>query len=91
MKYSKKLNQILAFTGWTRDKLADLIDVANGTLGSWVNGKTSPKGGHAELVDDIYDKIVAPYICELEAKADAVEKEILKQKIQDLPSNNICK
>lgn len=90
MKYNKKVKQILAFSGWTLDKLADLLDVSNSTMSSWSNDNSEPKGKHAEKLDAVFDKLVAPYICELEAKADEIEKEILQQKIKDLPNDNIC-
>jgi len=90
MKYSKKLVQVLAFTGWSQDHLADLLGVSNNTFNSWVNGNSLPHQRNAGLIDEIYDKIVAPYICELERKADEVEKEILRQKIVDLPKDNVC-
>jgi len=90
MKYNKKLEQILAFTGWSRDHFADLLDVSNNSFNSWINGHSEPRDKNKTTIDNIYDKIVVPYVCELEQKADEVEKEILKQKIKNLPDDNIC-
>lgn len=90
MKYNTKLYKVLVFTGWTQDKLADLMGISTPTVNSWVNSKSEPHNKHAEFIDEIYNQIVAPYICELEAKADEVEKKILKKQIEDLPDNNIC-
>ncbi|MDR1032625.1 MAG: hypothetical protein LBL84_01285 [Candidatus Nomurabacteria bacterium] len=59
-------------------------------MNSWVNGKSGPRQKHAELIDDIYNRLVAPYICELEWKADEVEKKTLQRKIKDLPNDNVC-
>lgn len=90
MKYSKKLVQVLVYTNWSQDKLADLLDVSNNTLNSWVKGKSEPRQKHAELIDDIYCDIVVPYICELEELADKVEKSILRRKIKNLKNDNTC-
>lgn len=91
MKYEEKINKILAFSGWTKDHLADLIDVSNGTLGSWSHGNTEPKGEHAALIDTIFAKLVEPYLCELEKRSDAIEKTILQAKIKHLPDNDLCR
>lgn len=85
-----KVTRILAFSGWTQDKLADLLDVSNVIVNKWVRGKAIPKGERAEKVNKLFDELVAPYVCELEKKADAVEKEILERKIEHLADNNIC-
>ena len=77
MNYSKKLVQILAFTGWSQDKLADLLEVSNNTLSSWVNGKSQSRE-KVGVIEEIYDEVVAPYICEIEQKADEMEKKILR-------------
>jgi transcriptional regulator with XRE-family HTH domain len=90
MKYTTKLYKVLAFTGWTQDHLADLLGISTPTMNSWINGKSQPRQKHAELINDIYNHLVAPYICELEQKADKIEKRILKQKIKDLPNDNVC-
>ena len=90
MKYSEKINKILAFSGWTKDHLADLTDVANGTLSSWARGDTEPKGEHAELIDMIFSKLVEPFLCDLEKRSDRIEKTILQAKIRDLPNDNMC-
>jgi transcriptional regulator with XRE-family HTH domain len=89
-KYTTKLVQVLAFTNWTQDHLADLLNVSNNTLNAWVNGRSEPHSAHAELVDKIWREIVEPYLCELETKADEVERAILRRKIRDLPKDNMC-
>ena len=91
MKYNEKINKILAFSGWTKDHLADLIEVTNNTLGNWARGDSAPKDEHAALIDTIFDKLVAPFLCDLEKRSDAIEKTILQAKIRDLPNDNICK
>jgi transcriptional regulator with XRE-family HTH domain len=91
MKYTTKLYKVLAFTGWTQDHLADLLGISTPTMNSWVNDKSEPRKHHAEMVDEIYNHMVGPYICELEQKADEIEKKILRRKIRDLPEDNVCK
>jgi transcriptional regulator with XRE-family HTH domain len=90
MKYTTKLYKVLAFTGWTQDHLADLLDISTPTINSWVNGKSEPRQNHAAMIDEIYDHLVTPYVCELEQKADEIERKILRQKIRDLPNDNAC-
>jgi DNA-binding XRE family transcriptional regulator len=90
MKYSKKLYKVLAFANWTQDHLADLLDVSTPTMNSWVNGKSEPQPKHAAVIDQIYTEIVEPVQCDLECRADAVEKKLLRCKIKDLPKNNVC-
>lgn len=91
MRYRDKLVQVLAFGGWTQDRLADLFGVSNNTVNSWVNGVFEPKDGNAKMIDEIYDELVAPYTCELEAKADKIAARLMRRQIGELPENNICK
>ena len=41
---SNKAIKILAFSGWTQDKLADLVDVSNVIVNKWARCKAQPKG-----------------------------------------------
>jgi transcriptional regulator with XRE-family HTH domain len=90
MRYNTKLYKVLAFTGWAQDHLADLLDISTPTINAWVNGKSEPHKKHQATIDNIYEQMVAPYVCELEQKADEIEKEILQQKIKDLAKDNTC-
>jgi transcriptional regulator with XRE-family HTH domain len=90
-KYPAKLIQVLAFANWTQDHLADLLNVSNNTLNGWVNGRTEPRSAHAELIDEIWGEIVEPYVCELETRADEIEKRLLKERIKHLPDDDVCK
>jgi transcriptional regulator with XRE-family HTH domain len=90
MKYSTKLYKVLAFTGWTQDHLADLLNISTPTINAWVNGKSEPRHEHATMIDEVYDNLVVPYICELEQKADKIEKKLLSRQIKNLPNNNVC-
>lgn len=90
MKSSKKLYKVLAFSDWTQDRLADLMGVSTPSVNSWANGKSEPKGRHAEMIDEIYAKLVEPYLCELEKKADELAEKLLKRQLTDLPEDNSC-
>ena len=90
MKYDKKLGQVFAFSGWSRDRLSDLIGVSNNTMDSWVNGKSEPKGKNAELIDEIYAELVEPYVCELEKKADEIAARLLRRHVRKLLEDNVC-
>lgn len=90
MKSNEKLYKVLVFAGWTQDKLADYMGVATTTVNSWANERSEPKGEHAELIDELYADLVAPYVCELEQKADRWAKRLLRQQIRELPEDNVC-
>ena len=91
MKYDKKLYKVLAFSGWTQDRLADLLGVSTPTMNSWANGKSEPREEHAKAIDKLYKQLVEPYVCELEAKTDEIAKKLLKKQIRKLPEDNVCK
>jgi len=91
MKYSKKLTQILAFSGWTRSRLAQLMGVSNFAIIRWTKGRRIPRGEHAAMIDYLYAELVEPYICYLEIKADDLAEKFLKKQIAKLPDDNFCK
>lgn len=91
MDTSKKLTKILAFTGWTQDKMSDLMDINYSTFRSWVKGDNEPREKQAKEIDRIYEEMVEPYVCELEKKADDLERRILRRKIRNLSDDNTCK
>lgn len=91
MKYGRKLVQVLAFSGWTQDRLADLLGVSTNALNSWVNGRSEPHEAHAVVIDELYAGLVEPYVCELEQKADALAAKLLRRQIRDLGNDDVCK
>jgi transcriptional regulator with XRE-family HTH domain len=91
LTYKRKLARILGISDWSRDKLADLLEISNNTLNAWLAGKSEPKLAHAGRVDKIYDELIVPLLCEIDDKADAVEKRLLSERIKRLPDDNICK
>jgi transcriptional regulator with XRE-family HTH domain len=90
ISYKQKLIRILGVSGWSRDKLADLLGVSNNSLGAWVRGGSAPHAGHAGRVDGVYEELVGSLICKIEARADKVEKRLLSERIEHLPDNNAC-
>lgn len=90
MRYDKKVYKLFAFSGWTQDKLADLMGVSTPAVNSWINGKKEPKGANAEMIDWLYAELVEPYVCELEAKADKIAAKLLKKQIGELKDDNVC-
>lgn len=91
MTYTAKLYKVLAFSGWTQDRLADLLEVSTPTINSWVNGKSEPHDEHAKAIDEIHAKLVEPYVCELEQKADELAAKLLKRQIRGLGDDNVCR
>jgi transcriptional regulator with XRE-family HTH domain len=91
LTYKRKLARILGISDWSRDKLADLLEISNNTLDGWLNGRSEPKPTHAGKIDRVYDELVLPLLCEIEQIADKVEKRLLSERIKHLPDNNICK
>jgi transcriptional regulator with XRE-family HTH domain len=87
----QKLLRILGISGWSRDKLADLLQVSNNSLNSWVRGTATPHTTHCGKIDEIYNELVTPLFCEIETLADQVEKRLLKDRIKHLPDDNLCK
>jgi transcriptional regulator with XRE-family HTH domain len=87
----QKLTRILGISNWSRDKLADLLQVSNNSLNSWLSGTSQPHATHTANIDQIYAELVAPLLCEIETLADKVEKSLLKDRINHLPDDNVCK
>jgi transcriptional regulator with XRE-family HTH domain len=87
----QKLNRILGISNWSRDKLADLLQVSNNSLNSWLRGDSQPHATHSAKISEIYKALVEPLLCEIETIADKVEKSLLAARIKNLPADNICK
>jgi len=84
-EYAQKLRKILVFSGWTQDHLADLLGVSNFTLNKWAKSKRQPTlGQHAERIEYIYERLVAPNEARLAEAADQVEKSILREHMRHL-------
>ncbi|MCL2095053.1 helix-turn-helix domain-containing protein [Candidatus Saccharibacteria bacterium] len=91
LSYAEKLQKILVVAGWTQDYLADLMKVSTPTMNSWVNGRSEPRNAGAEMIDEAYDEIVRPTVCEAEERVDSFAKMMLKRHIRQLPDDNVCK
>jgi transcriptional regulator with XRE-family HTH domain len=91
MVTKQKINRIMGMTGWTREKLARLMGVSGRSIWAWSKGQAVRLPEHAERLDWLYGELVEPFVCEIEARADAVEKKLLQDKIKNLADDNICK
>jgi transcriptional regulator with XRE-family HTH domain len=87
MNTKQKLTRLLGVTGWSQDKLADLLQVSNNTLSAWVKGKAEPHARHTALIDKIFAdlSVILPAI---DRVADEVEKDLLQTRIHHLPDDN---
>ena len=91
MNQKHKLNRILGVTGWSRRKMAQLLNVSDRAVWAWAKGASKPRGGHVEKIDWLYTELVEPLICEIEQRADAAEKTLLEAKIDGLDEDNVCR
>ena len=90
MNHKQKLNRILGITGWSQDKLADLMMVSNGALRRWLKGREVRQEVNITRINWLYDELVIPFLCDIEQKADDVEKTLLKTRIKSLADDNVC-
>ena len=91
MNYKQKLARIIGITGWSRDRLADMLDVSNGTLNRWIKGRAIKQAGRADKIDFLYKELVLPFECEIEMRANAAEKKLLKARIGRLSDGAVCR
>ena len=91
MSPKHKLNRILGVTGWSQDKLADLMMVSNSALRCWLKGNDVRQAANTARINWLYEELVAPFLCDIEQKSDDVEKYLLKARIKSLSDDNTCK
>lgn len=65
-KYSVKLKKILAASGLSQEKLAELLGVSFVTLNSWVNDKSEPREAMKEKIDIVGADFLGRDICDEE-------------------------
>jgi transcriptional regulator with XRE-family HTH domain len=90
MNTKQKLIRLLGVTGWSQDKLADLLQVSNNTLSAWVKGKSEPHARHVAVIDKIFADLSA-ILPEIDRVADQIEKDLLQTRIQHLPDDNFSR
>ena len=88
--YKKKLGRILGISGWSKDRMADLLEVSNNSFNAWVRGDSEPKVERGLKIDEIYDELVRPLLCKIEDVTDKIEKRLLEEQIGRLRDDNIC-
>ena len=91
MNQKQKLTRILGLTNWSRDRLADMLDISNGTLKRWLKGKTIKHPRYIAHIDWLYSEIVEPLECEIESRAITAEQRLLKSRLDRLDNNRICR
>jgi transcriptional regulator with XRE-family HTH domain len=91
LSYKQKLTRTLGISAWSRDKLADLLQVSNNTFNSWLGGKSAPKPHHATEIDKIYNELVTPLLCDIEQLADKTEERLLTERIRQSSDDNACR
>ena len=69
-KYSDKLKKILVCTGFSQEKLADLVGVSFVSLNAWVNEKSEPREKAKEKIDEIFAEYLG---------AEELDKDVLKK------------
>lgn len=50
-EYSEKLKKLILASGFTQEKLANILDVSFVTLNSWINEKSEPRNSAKEKID----------------------------------------
>ena len=90
MNQKQKLNRILGITGWSRDRLADMLDISNGTLNRWCKGKKIKHDRHVAHIDWLYSELVEPLECEIERRANQAEKRLLEARANRIPDSASC-
>lgn len=53
MNFADKLLMYMRTTGYTQDKLAELLGVSQAAVGTWVHGKSYPRKEHWEKIKTI--------------------------------------
>jgi len=90
MKYKDKITKILVFSNWSQSRFANILGVNVLTINRWKRGRRVPQGDYAEIIDRLFDELVAPYACELEEKADELAEKLLNRQIDALADDNTC-
>ena len=68
MEEVKKIQEILEKSGLSREEVAKKVGVSSKTLGSWVRGKSAPKGKNNERIRRVYNEIFGKKASEKKAK-----------------------
>ena len=65
-KYDITLQRILAVSGLSQEKLAELLGVSFATLNSWVNGKSIPRDAKKEKINVLAAEFLGSDSCDVE-------------------------
>ncbi|MCL2038665.1 hypothetical protein FWG86_02065 [Candidatus Saccharibacteria bacterium] len=85
-----KLSRILQITNWSHDRLADMLDISNGTLRRWLKGRTIKHPKYIAHIDWLYSDIVEPLECEILTRSNRAEKRLLQSRASRIPDPTSC-
>ena len=80
----------MGVAGWSQAKLARLLGVNYRTLRSWTKGKPVRQEIHALRIDWLYEGLVLHFHGDIESRADAMEKRMLKGTNKIFLDDNVC-
>ena len=68
MKPSAKVQSILGLDGWTQERMADQLRVAQSTVNRWFHADSEPRGQHRDAINELYAQLFEPDRIELTVK-----------------------
>ena len=57
MKPSTKVQAILNLDGWTQERLAEALGVAQSSVNRWFNAKSEPRGHFRDAISELYNQL----------------------------------
>lgn len=57
MKPSSLVQAILSIDGWTQERLAEELHVAQSSVNRWYNAKSEPRGHFRDAIQDLHNKL----------------------------------
>ena len=84
IKPKQQLSRLLGVTGWSRDHLADLLNISNFSFNRYLSGLRKPAPELAEKITYLYTAIIAPLECDILRLRNTAEKHLLTTRLQSL-------
>jgi len=88
MDYSQKLKEIMEVSGWSKERLSDLLDVSLPAFKKWLEGANTPTEENAKLIDKLYDITVGSIETVKREYFESIEKRLLRRQVRQLDKNN---
>ena len=86
-KPKQQIKRILELTSWSRDYLADMLEISNFSLGRYLSGLRKPPEAVVEKTTFLYTEIVVPLECEITRLKNTAEQKLLADRLRTLKSN----